>query len=155
MPFPYSNYELGGVDQFLFQTLTANAALLALLAPQPAPSPVGIFSELAPEGAVPPFIVLGMLSSPDRNVIGADARSFTRPLYLLRAVTTGPSFAAGEAIAKQIDNSLLGARGNITGENIGVISTFRIEMIRYVEILEGVRWNHVGSRWRLFAQSLN
>lgn len=160
MPFPYSNHELSGVDQFLWQTLSANASLLALLAVQSAPAPnvappLGIYAEVAPEGAVPPFLVLNFLSSPDRNVIGSDARSFTRPLYLVKAMTTGPSFISGEQIAKQIDSSLLGARGNITAENIGVMGTFREEPIRFVEILEGVRWNTVGSRWRMFVSALN
>lgn len=157
--FPFANHELNGVDQFLWQTLSANAALLALLAVQPAPAPnvappLGIYAELAPEGAVPPFLIFQMLSSPDRNCVGNDSRMFTRPLYLIKSLTLGSSLVPAEQIAKQIDISMLGARGNVTGENIGVLGTFREEPIRYTEVDEGVRWIHCGGRYRMFVSAL-
>lgn len=158
--FPFANHELNGVDQFLWQQLAGNAALTALLAVQPAPAPnvappLGIYSQVAPEGAVDPFIVFDMLSSIDRNVIGSDARLFTRPLYLIRSVTRGASVVTGEQIAKQIDVSLLGARGSVVAENISIMGTFRTEMIRYFEVDQGVTWRHIGGRYQFFVSALN
>lgn len=155
MAFPFANHELGGVDQFLWQALTGNAALLALLAPQPAPSPVGIFEGLAPQGAAFPLVLFAMLSSPDVNCIGNDSRMMSKPLYLVRAITSGPSDVPAERIAKQIDISLLGARGNIPAENVGCLGTYREEMIRYTEIDNGVIFRHCGGRYRMMVSALS
>jgi hypothetical protein len=155
LAFPFAGHELSGVDQFLFSALTANAPLLALLAPQPAPSPVGIFEGIAPEGAAFPCILFAMLSSPDISAVGNDARIASRPLYLVRAITSGPSEVTAERIAKQIDVSLLGARGNVATENVGVQGTYREEMIRYTEVDNGVVFRHCGGRYRMFVSALN
>ena len=159
MPFPYGAHELQGVDAFLLSKLVGNASLMALLAVQPplsgGPAPPSIYSGLAPESAVPPFIVFDLLSSPDRNVIGNDARAFTRPLYVVRAYTTGTSYSQGEAIAALIDSALLGARGSVPAQNLSIMGVFREEPVRMTEVLEGVRWAYIGGRYRLFVTALN
>lgn len=134
--------------------MTANAALLALLNPKPLANQ-GVYVGLAEEGEVPPYVVLDLLSSPDRNVIGSDARLFTRPLYLVRAYTSGSSYAPAEAIAKQIDVSLLGARGDVPAQNVSVMGCFREEPVRLFEVINGVRFNYVGGRYRMFVSAIN
>lgn len=162
MPFPYGNNELTGVDLFLFNTLTANAALVALLAVQPplqtnplVLAPPAVFSGEALQGAVDPLIIFDLLSSPDRNVIGNDARAFTRPLYIVRAYNAGTSYSVPGAIAKLIDATLLGARGNVVGENLAIMGTFREEPVRGIEVFQGVRHAYVGGRYRMFVTAPN
>lgn len=161
--FPYANHELSGVDLFLYQQLTANAALLALLAVQPmlpdGVVPLAVYSELATESAVPPYVVFSFLSSIDVNVVGNDARAFTRPLYHVRGYTqmpaVNPSMVTVEQIAQQIDVALLGSRANLPVPNISVLGTFREQPVRMVEILQGVRWVSAGGRYRMFVSALS
>jgi len=148
MPFPYAGHELSGVDLFLETHLLASASLLALLG-----GPF-VFAELAPESQPPPFVTYQMLSAPDVNAIGADARLFVRVLYLVKAITAGNSVVPGEQMAAAVDAALLGQTGPVPTANILVGPLFREEMVRYTEVLEGVRWNHVGGRWRSMVSAL-
>jgi hypothetical protein len=143
--------EATGVDAFIYSRLSADSELLSLLG-----GTAKIYSELAPESTPtenhdPPYVLLSFLASVDVNSVGSDRRVMTRPVYAVRAVTTGFSFAGADQIADRIDAVLMGARGTTDNGTLSILGMFREEIIRRVEVMPGgVRVNYVGGRYRCF-----
>jgi hypothetical protein len=142
--------ELQAFDQFIFQRLSTDATMLSLL------GGTKCYPEQAPEGAIEPVVVWAFISSPDVNVIGGDRRAFTRILFSCRAITKTNSFASAAPIADRIDQLLMGASGSIPSANLQVMGMFREEPIRYVEVdASGIRYNHLGGRYRGFCTAIS
>ncbi len=134
--------ELYGADKFIHGLLAASVGLAALVGDR-------IYSEVAPQGAAFPHVVFSFQSGLDRNAIGA-FRIFTRPTYLVKAVTKDFSLATANQIAAIADDVLMGARGTIPSEQVSVMGCHRLMPVRYTEVRDGVRYNHVGGQYRLF-----
>lgn len=143
--------ELDAADKFVFDQLAAQSGLTALVGTK-------IFSEIAPrekDGAevVPPYVVYAFISGVDRLAIGR-TRILVRPLYLVRAVTQADSFVTAAAIADQIDLALHNAPPAVPIAGVQVMGADRTQLIRFTEVEDGVRYNHVGGQYRLFVHSL-
>lgn len=149
--------ELDGADKFIWDRLTGQAGMAALVQ-----TPGGewkVFSELAPreiagEEVTTPYIVFSFLVGPDNLAIGR-ARIFTRPVYLVRAVTEGTSLVQAAAIADLIDLALHNAPPAVPIAGLQVMGSDRVQPIRFIEVTDGVRYNHVGGQYRLFVHDLN
>jgi hypothetical protein len=137
--------EAMDVDSFLYAKLAADSALLTLLG-----GTAKIYSEIALQGVAPPYVLMSLLASVDRNAIGADQRIFTQPVYAIRGVTTGTTFTTASAIADRLDAVLVGAKGTTGGGTLSILGMFREEIIRRVEVVDGIRYNYCGGRFRCF-----
>lgn len=139
--------ELFGVDTFLVGKLRADAALTTFVGTR-------VFTDLAPQGTAFPYVTLLFQSAIDRNAIPADRRIFTQVRYLIKAVTQEDGYAVAKQIADRIDRVLIGQEGDVPGEGIHVGCVYREEAVRYVEIDQGRRINHLGGRYRSQVSSI-
>lgn len=102
-----------------------------------------------PDGPLP-CIVFQLIASPDVQAIGCRQRLFTRPIYLVKAITEGTDDIVGDAIATAIDNALVGQSDFVGTGGLVKLGVYRLEPIEYVEQVEGVQYNHVGGQYRIF-----
>lgn len=137
-------YQLG---VFVSTTLRASVALTALVGTR-------IYPEFAEQGATYPLVVYSLISSPDRNAIGADRRMFTEPLFLVKGIASGTSWVTVSAIADAIDEALTGANNNdAVSPTLHVQGAYREMPVRYTEVPQGTsgtRYQHCGGRYRFF-----
>lgn len=111
-----------------------------------------IYNQQAPQGAVRPFIIYAYQGGADLGAIGQDQRILVRPLYLVKVVSEGNSFAAGAAVMDAADELLYALRGTVTfnGKVYRILGMYRETPIRYVEMQsDGKRLNHVGGSYRI------
>ena len=155
--------ELVSCDQWIYETLTGDTTLAGLVAtawaaaqaPPIVPAPASrpdrwVFSGVAPQGTLTPYIVFHCLSAPD--VLGGFAtRVMTKPLYQVKVIGKGSSFLALAAIAGQLDADLCGADVNTTVAGVTVQGVYRERAISYPELVDNVRFNHLGGLYRLIA----
>jgi hypothetical protein len=142
--------EIHGASAFIYRRLAADAALTALVSyTNPATQAVttGIYEEFAGANAHYPHVLILYLAGTDVNTVGAGGRIFTKPLFLVEAVTQEGNWLTAQAIADRIEAALLGANGLQGTLNVGPL--YREAPMRRVEITEeGTRLNHAGGRWR-------
>lgn len=147
--------EVHLTSEFIYHRLTADATLVSLVSSTDPLTHVvtpHIYHEFAGSGAAYPHVLILFLAGTDANAIGADQRIFTRPLFLVEAVTQEPNWLIAQQIADRIEARLLGASG--TQGALTVMGMFRERPLRRVEITnEGLRINHLGGNWRSFCSS--
>ena len=127
----------------LFNTLTGATALTGLLTLGTA----GVFQDLAPEGAVPPYVVFNA-QSPSVPQYTYTAVAFENTIYQVKGVTQGPSKAAGGTIAHQIDAALNDAAVTVTGYTL--LKCRRLQDVDFTEVVSGVRFSHIGGLFRVW-----
>lgn len=110
-----------------------------------------IYRELAPQGATFPYIVFGLMSANDRNMLGP-IRAFTRGLYQVRSVTSGNSFDTNNDIMDRVDTLLQDK--TLTVDGFRVMPIHRESIARYTEVVAGTRFNHLGFIYRFFSYAL-
>lgn len=134
--------EIQLTSDFIYHRLTADTALTALVGTR-------VYHEFAAATASYPYVLILFLAGTDANAIGADQRVFTRPLFLVEAVTQEANWLTAQQIADRIEARLLGASGTQSG--LTIMGMFRERPLRRVEITpEGTRLNHLGGAWRCF-----
>lgn len=159
--------ELHACDKYIFDRLTAQAGLAALVSTPD--NVMKLFSELAPreiahveagpvtvvEEVEPPYVVWSFIpAEPDTLAIGR-ARILIRPLFFVRAVTVGPSTVEAAAIANLIDRALHNAPPAVPIAGIQVMGADRVQLMRLPpDTIDGVRYNYVGGQYKLFVHNL-
>lgn len=136
-----SGNELYGVDTFIVTRLRADAGLTALVGTR-------VFADAAPANTVFPYTIALFQSGLDRNAIPVDARILVQVSYFVKAVTQADDYVTANAIADRIDLVLIGASGAVPAHGINVGVIYRTEVIRYIEIEDGRRVNHLGATYR-------
>lgn len=136
--------EEQALSTFLYTTLSGDTAVAALVGTR-------IFEDLAPQGTAFPFVVFSFHTGGDTNALGSDVRTLTRPQYLIRAISKGPTYSDADAVAAAVDAALMGAHGSATvnGVTYEVLTVFREQAIRRCEYAESVRYNHAGGLYRI------
>ena len=129
----------------LFNKLTGATALTGLLTGGTA-SP-SIYQDLAPEGAVPPYVVFNAQSPsvPQYTYTGV---AFENTIYQVKGVTQGPSKSAGGTIAHQIDAALDDQAVSVSGYTL--LKCRRLQDVDYTEVVSGVRFSHIGGLFRVW-----
>lgn len=135
--------ELGKTSAFLVSKLTNDATVASLVGTR-------IHRNRRPPDGPLPCIVFSLIGSPDVQAIGARQRLFTRPLYLIKAITEGTDDTVGDAIATAIDNALVGQSDFVGSDGLVKLGVYRTEPIEYVEEVDGVQYNHIGGQYRIF-----
>ncbi len=139
--------ELGATFGYIYDLLANDSAIIALVSDR-------IFRDIAPPTATLPYITFSLISSPDRNAIGARRRLFTRPLLLVKGMTEGTDERPADLIASAIDNALMGQNDLAPSDGIAKLGVFREQPIAYVEEEQGVQYRHVGGNYRIFVHKL-
>lgn len=136
------------VDRFLYETLAGDPTLLAYLG---APvDPPRIYSDLAPLGTQPLWVIYSVQSSADVMGIG-QARYMARLLVLVRVTDVAESYADAGAAYQRVDALLHGASGTVAG--VGeVLSVIRQEPVRFTEQADGQQYRHVGGTYEFLIQ---
>jgi hypothetical protein len=130
-------------DAFLAARLTGDATLDGLL-------PGGIWRDRPPQGAAYPFGVWQFQSGTVLRGAGP-ARLWSDLIYVVKVVAKGPSIAgAPRDAADRIDALLDLARGSASGGT--VVACVLEGELAYSEVAAGVVYQHLGGRYRLYAQ---
>lgn len=138
-------HELRAIDIFLTTKLAGFAPLTALIGAN------NVWADLAPEGKAPPFVTFQFLSGDDRTAFGTE-RILNISQYVVKAVTEGVSYQQAAQIATQAELAIIGQQQMVTidGFTYHVQGCYRLRPIRFPEVKEGVRYNHVGGVFRIF-----
>lgn len=128
------------VDEWLHDTLTADAALTALVAGR-------IYADLAPQTARWPAVVFNEQAPVD--TLGVDgARLLTSGTWQVKVITDEPSWQGlGRQAADRVDDLLHGASGTAGGVTVG--TCHREQTVRFVEAVEGKQFRHLGGLYRI------
>lgn len=113
---------------------------------------VPVFEWLAPENQDPPYVVFHKQANTPRYTMGSASSggtAFENALYMVRAVTVGPSMAQAGTIANLCDAALNLAALSISGYTH--LLCRRESDVQYVETRDGQRWNHAGALYRIVA----
>lgn len=129
-------------ERWLYETLSADGVLSAGL--------TGFYAQLAPEGAVSPYVVW-------QTYVDADYPTFNQTRvwadlgYVVKIIKEGSSGVSIEALAKQMDSLLHRVSGSTTGGNI--VSCHRDLPFSFIETAEGKTYRHLGGVYRVKVQA--
>lgn len=130
-------------------TAAVNSWLNGLFTPDPILSAqVGgrLYAELAPQGAVLPFVLWQQQGGSDEAVLDGAGRICATE-WLIRAVGRDGALSSLRTIADRIDVLMSGASGGVTG---WVMRAKRVRPVQIVEPFDGARWLHLGAVWRIW-----
>lgn len=130
-------------ETWLYTTLAGDAALMGLA--------TGVYADVAPEGAVFPFVVFTYQAGRDVATLNGN-RIHTWATYQVKAITDQPSYGAVRTIADRIDALLHRATG--TAADGTIFSCVREEPVRFTESASGKQYRHLGGLYRLQVQSV-
>lgn len=132
--------EVHLTSEFIYHRLLADAALTALVNGR-------IYHEFAGSAALYPHVLILFRAGTDVNTVGAGGRIFTKPLFLVEAVTQESTWATAQQIADRLEVALQGVGGTFGTLNVGPL--YGEAPLRRLEITpEGQRLNHLGRSWR-------
>jgi len=139
--------ELEAASQWLYGTLTSNQGVAALVGNR-------VYRAVAPQGAQLPCVVFHHAGGTVRNSVGASARVWSRPQFVVRGVDAGEAFP--DAVARAVDAALIGASGTVAvgGRTYAVFVAGLVEHVELEAVVNGVRYNQVGGRYQLFVEGL-
>lgn len=133
-------------ERYIYSLLNANATISSIAGGR-------IYSDVAPQGAAYPFIVMSLLSGIDVAAVGAQ-RIGSSMQYLIKAVDRTGSYggnlgALADAIDAALDNRQ-GSSGPATGGY--AIACYRLQPWQQTQIDAGVMYKSRGGIYRIFTQ---
>jgi hypothetical protein len=134
-------------SRFLRDTLAAHADVADLVAGR-------VYEAEAPPTRVRPYVLYDLhVPAQDRVACGSRSTILVRGLWLVKGVTEGTSYTAGDVLAAAIHRALMGATGVVTidDEEFRILRIWRTSAVRYREAVagSGTRYNHVGGLYRV------
>ena len=140
--------ELGLTAEFLYEQLTGHAALTDLVGER-------VYRNLAPPGAVLPYVTFSFVAGVDRNAMGSRSIMFTRPIVDIKGVTKGTDSVAADAIADAIHGAVNGKqRLDVAVGELVVLGVRRESLIEFVELTDDQQYLHRGGTYRCFVHIL-
>ena len=108
-----------------------------------------VYESVAPVNSKYPLIVFSTIDAAPVYQVGM-LEAMQGYLVVVKAVGSGSSFTGLESIADAINGALHKGCGSVNG---CVILASRLEEpLKYYEITESVRYNHLGGRYKIYAQ---
>jgi hypothetical protein len=143
--------ELTRIDDWIYDTLKADAALTALIGGSSTPR---IYSDVVPQDATFPCVRFDYTAGRDvRGGTLASTRIMVSGLYLIRGIAQQKGYGGTLAtIADRIDANFRASSGGPAGSDGVVFSAVREEPFRMQENDNGVQWRHLGGIYRIHAQ---
>jgi hypothetical protein len=130
--------EIQIANEWLYATLSADAALMAIVSDR-------IYEYPAPKSATYPLVAFQFQDGQDLMVVNA-MRVWSNLLYLVRGVSKSDSAVEVKNIADRIEAVLHRAGGS------GVAACMREAPFRMVEVIDPVKYQHMGGLYRIYAQ---
>ena len=130
--------ELDTAEQWLYQTLTANATIAA----------AGVYNAVA-GGTTTRYVVFQFQGGSRYKVIG-NVDVWSDLVYLIKVVDKSTTYNTSKPLRAAITSALDGASGT-TVDGV-VFACIREAPIRYVEVSNGVEYRHSGDLWRIYAR---
>ena len=137
-----SGQELSAIDQWIYQTLTGDATLMALIG--------GVHEHPAPQTMPFPIITYqdqgDFLDVPNTNAV-QPIRVVSRGTYLVRVIGKEVPTSALRPIAARIDQLLEGKHGATALGTIAGCS--RVRPYKFQEFTDGINYRHLGGMYRI------
>lgn len=130
--------ELDTAEQWLYQTLNANATIAA----------AGVYNAVA-GGSTDRYVVFQFQGGSRYKVVG-NIDVWSDLVYLVKVVDKSTSYTTSKSLREAITTALDGARG--TTPDGTVFGCSRETPIRYTEISNGVQYKHAGDLYRIYAR---
>lgn len=106
-----------------------------------------VYDDPAPPDAVTPFVVFSILPGADTIYTGA-TRAIESSEVVVRVIGAGGSREPLKVYADAVDTALHG-KANSPGDGITVLSCAREYPLDYATVEAGVKYRHLGGRYRL------
>jgi hypothetical protein len=130
------------VDRWLYQTLTGDTTLMALV--------TDVHTWPVPQGAALPYVLFQEQAARDVQGMGAE-RLWATGSWLVRVVSESASWGGDlEAAAKRIDTLLQAQGGTVSGGTVFVC--VREHPFRLVESAQSRQFRHLGGIYRIMAR---
>lgn len=137
--------EILATQEWIYSTLNGDTEINAAVQGR-------IYDGLAPVEASPPWLILQDLSHVDVDTVGnVGSRVITNSVWLVVAVTTGPSIMPIVPLAARIDALLHNAR-NVAVPDGTVYGCRRTGPFRRVEESGGIQYRRLGGIYRIYVQ---
>lgn len=135
--------EIETIDKWIYQTLSADAALTAIVGNR-------IYTELAPQLVDQPMVIYHQQSpSTDLMEVG-QRRVWTQGRWMVKLVGRTQSFVDLYSAFDRIETLLHRADGVVGSGN--VLAVTREQIVKYVELSDGIQWRHFGGIYNIIAQ---
>ena len=136
--------ELSAIDEYIYQTLSADGTLTSLLG-----APDEIHVDTIHDKEVYPYILATMLSTAQTQVVnGYDV--LTTADYQVRAVDRAQSYQAVKPIAGRIYQLLHQASG-VVSDGL-VLKCIRVRQLHFPTIEETISYRHLGGIYRFWVE---
>ncbi len=129
-------------ESYLYSTLSGDATLMALI--------TGVYSTVAPQGAVYPFIVFASLAGKDIQEIGP-LRTMSQQLYEIKAISNAPSIVGLDAIMARVD-ALIQGHGPVTLSGGYILGARRERTMVLGSPEAGVQYRQLIFTYRIYTQ---
>lgn len=131
-------------------TTIAERWLYERLAADPVLAAYGIHTDLAPQNTPMPYLII-QNQAPGNDLNGLGGRRIkTDPVYVVKAVTAGESYAPLADLAARIDAQLHRQRGDVAGGR--VLACVREQPFRLAQFDTSKHYRHLGGIYRLQVQ---
>jgi len=134
--------DTNAFDKAVRDRLAAHSGLITAL------GGTKIYEAVAPQGGSLPHVVYNA-QVPSVPVRTLQRVAYENMVYLVKGVTQDTSPAGCGTIAKEIEAALTAAPLTISG--YGHMLCHREQSVSFVEVIDGVRYNHRGGLYRLQA----
>ena len=132
----------GMAESYIYATLSGDATLMALIS--------AVYSTVAPEGALYPFVVFASVGGKDIQEIGPN-RTMSQQLYAIKAVSNVPSIAALDTIMARVD-ALLQGHGPVTLPGGYTLGVRREQTMVLGDPVAGVQYRQMVAIYRFYMQ---
>lgn len=134
------------IRRAVYGALAGDVTLNALLGTPATGFSKAIYHREAPAGATPPFVIINKQAGTPTEAFGVPSALET-DVWLVKAVDRSPSADAAEAVQSRIQTLLNDATLSISGRALHYLR--RQSDVEYGETIDGVRYQHAGSLFRL------
>lgn len=124
------------VYRWAYQTLKNDATLAGIVS--------GVYTDVAPEDAALPFLVLQLQDAYDLRALG---RTLADVVVLGVRVVGSEDIAPLEAAIERVDEVLPAATG--TRDGVSIAACWREQQQYYVEVIEGTVYRHAVAQYRV------
>lgn len=133
--------EAPAAEEFLYNTLTGDATLMALV-------PGGVWNTQADEGSGYPLVLYQFMSGIDYAAVGA-VRIWANMLYLVKVVADSADFSVMNSAIARIDTLLHRASGSVADGTVW--SCTREQVVRLPDQVANRQFRQAGATYRLYA----
>lgn len=144
----YLGAELLAADQWLYDTLTADTALMAIV--------TGVYDRVAPAGAVFPYLIFQNQTDPQDMMVVGSQRIWSDITYVVKVIGRVDTYSTFLDAMARIDAVLHRNHNSpvINGNGSLIIDCVRTQQFAYVELVDGDQIRHMGGVFTINVQAV-